>query len=74
MRDSLPEQFALVTFNQSVTRITSTIYMDENILRVLLLNSGLATNQVDKRIQAARRDSVQGQVLLDDGKCQKSPA
>ena len=58
MRDSLPEQFALVTFDQSMTQITSTIYTDEDTLRVLLLNSGLATSQVDKRIQAARQDPV----------------
>ena len=43
--DSLPGQFALVTFNQSMTRITSAIYMREDDLRVVLLDRGLATTR-----------------------------
>jgi len=57
LKDSAPEQFAVVAFDEHIQHVTSAMYLEEPSLRVAL-SMRMPANEVERRIQVARQNPV----------------
>lgn len=57
LKDSSPELFAVVAFDEHIERVTSALYLEEPSLR-LALSRKIPSKEIERKIQTARQNPL----------------